>query len=1414
MSFNDLIKGRLKISTVNLLRIELFIGFLVVNFFSIALTEFGFEGYNRSAGFLLSAFYLGLLFVSIAISMTKKYLSMAILLLYTISVIIVLTASIDRNYEEGHYLGFLFVYAFFCFSQSKIRDYVRASALILLIIIGTAVYVGDIEISYVMLIGSYLLIFLTGLTITASRTYLKDKLVRRQKLLNEVFQISPDGLVLLNIDRGNIVECNQKFFDLFPESQRKSIIGSKLNILRLGEKHLFKQIDFERAVSIELRDGRIINIVFQALPFGKSNMALAIVKSFKNKDELNRSFEFDRLLTLSEESYKYLFEESSSLICILDEKGTIVDVNKTTTAISAFEKDELVGQRYDFMDFEPSSKPNEERELINQKAWNGEKQKIEKAIKGVDGKKIELEVIIQRGKYFGEDVLICNSRDINERKALEKELVSNYDKFIALFELSPIGIMASDLESNVIDFNGAFLNLLGYSKERASQLVLEDILHPDDLKSFISIREKIQIGPKVSEEAKLRLITSDNREIHTILNVVLQNNSEGDPAFFLSQIIDISDILEGQKQLEESEFSYRELFNNSSELIYLIDETGKFVDINQTVLDQYGYNKEELMASGPEILFAPDRNDIDAMQKKAGEVMAEGKEVNFLFWSKKKNGEIFPKDMKIKRGYYKGKPVMMITGSDISESYRNRKELEEKEKRYRDLFERNLAGVYRTQKNGKILECNAAFARIFGYESPELIKETMNANDFYSNIEQRNELLKKLENSNNIEGWQVHLKQSSGEIITALLNVSRIKSEDAEYYEGNLIDISELTTAQEQLSISQKKYQQLIDNSSFGIIISDLERKVLFANNKAASLLNYVRPEELVGMDIMSFGKGNNESYFSTLFTSSNADLLNQLNEVQFSSRDGQKQDVELTPTSVLFDNQAAIQLSFIDISDRKKAERAAEKAKVAETFNKILQAELKEKEEAQKKLIDAQSYMEGIIESSLDMIFTTNLEGMINKLNSAAQNELLVKEAEILNKPLKALFKNNKDSENVFKQLEERSSFSGEIDLQRADGSFFPSYFSLSYLYNSEGVRLGIMGVSRDISEIKEKEVEINQQAAKLNAIIESSSHFFFTVNRDLKVTSFNDVFRKDLRAKMGVDIGIGQYFFDTIPQDLPDRDKVVEFWKERFNKAFKGKSSNFEMKRTSVKGEVYFRDIYLNPIYLESSKVEEVSGIGHDITEKKFSEQELKGSLKEKEVLLKEVHHRVKNNMQVISSILSLQSSAISNPKVLDILKESQNRIKAMAFIHERLYRTKDFSQIKFSEYVKSLTESLVSTYDITNKKLKLLFDIEEVFLNLDSAIPCGLILNELISNSLKYAFNGSDGGTISIGLKELKGGKILLSVHDDGVGIPESIEISDTETLGLQLVHTLTEQLEGEIKLTRDKGSKFDLIFTKSE
>ena len=210
----------------------------------------------------------------------------------------------------------------------------------------------------------------------------------------------------------------------------------------------------------------------------------------------------------------------------------------------------------------------------------------------------------------------------------------------------------------------------------------------------------------------------------------------------------------------------------------------------------------------------------------------------------------------------------------------------------------------------------------------------------------------------------------------------------------------------------------------------------------------------------------------------------------------------------------------------------------------------------------------------------------------------------------------------------------------------------------------------------------------------------------------------------------------------------------------------------------------------------------------ERKQTEEELKTSIYERDVLLKETHHRVKNNMQVIHSLLNLQTHYAENMEAVNVLKESQNRVKSMGMIHEKLYNSTDRSKINFSDYVQSLTSDLLTSYKLS-EKINPVIEIGDLDLNLETAILCGLIINELVSNSLKYAFPKTDIGEIHVSLN-LVDNKYELIISDNGIGIPEDIDFKNTDSLGFQLVNNITSQLEGQIKLDRDVGTKFTINF----
>ena len=236
---------------------------------------------------------------------------------------------------------------------------------------------------------------------------------------------------------------------------------------------------------------------------------------------------------------------------------------------------------------------------------------------------------------------------------------------------------------------------------------------------------------------------------------------------------------------------------------------------------------------------------------------------------------------------------------------------------------------------------------------------------------------------------------------------------------------------------------------------------------------------------------------------------------------------------------------------------------------------------------------------------------------------------------------------------------------------------------------------------------------------------------------------------------------------------------------------------------------EIHGFPIFDSEGNVVQMIEYSLDITERKQAEEQIKSSLQEKEVLLHEIHHRVKNNMQVISSLLNLQEREIGDERLNEIFENCRNRISAMALVHDNLYRSNDLANINFSEYISSLASTLFQTYRTTGR-IALKMDLEDISLSIDSAIPCGLILNELISNSLKHAFPGDREGEIRIDLCSDSDDNITLIVSNNGVEFPADLDFRNTESLGLQLVNILTQQLDGTIELDRSSGTAFKIRF----
>jgi PAS domain S-box-containing protein len=271
-------------------------------------------------------------------------------------------------------------------------------------------------------------------------------------------------------------------------------------------------------------------------------------------------------------------------------------------------------------------------------------------------------------------------------------------------------------------------------------------------------------------------------------------------------------------------------------------------------------------------------------------------------------------------------------------------------------------------------------------------------------------------------------------------------------------------------------------------------------------------------------------------------------------------------------------------------------------------------------------------------------------------------------------------------------------------------------------------------------------------------------------------------------------------------DRERV---WESQANAKNGSRMSDEEYRIVLPDGSVRWIRSRMFPIYDREGKLYRVAGLAEDHTERRLKDDTLRASLREKEILLKEVHHRVKNNLQVISSLLNLQAMEIGDPTTRELFRESQHRVRSMATVHERLYRSGNFAQIDFGEYLESVTRDLTRAF--RREGVSCTIRADRVLLPIDTAIPCGLIVNELVSNALKHAFSDGEEGIIEVELRARPNREVELIVRDNGRGFPADKDFRSMASMGMNLVLSLTEQICGTIDLDRSGGTRFRIVFS---
>ncbi|MEJ2253584.1 MAG: PAS domain S-box protein [Nitrospirota bacterium] len=375
-------------------------------------------------------------------------------------------------------------------------------------------------------------------------------------------------------------------------------------------------------------------------------------------------------------------------------------------------------------------------------------------------------------------------------------------------------------------------------------------------------------------------------------------------------------------------------------------------------------------------------------------------------------------------------------------------------------------------------------------------------------------------------------------------------------------------------------------------------------------------------------------------------------------------------------------------------------------------------------------------------------------------------------------------------------SSYRREKRCVRKDGSLLWGNLSVCLITGEAGKPLFAVGLLEDITERKRAE-----EALKLfSAAVEEAPDGIQLVDLDGRILYSNkavqDIYGFPPEELVGMPVG-------RMNADPSFAERVI---------------LPALLEKGRWEGEVMVRHCRGRdfPIWLSTSIVADVLGepmamvgVIRDVTERRRMEEQLRQSIREKETLIKEIHHRVKNNLSVVSSLLRLQSGRSKDRETRDLFEESRNRVLSMSLIHEKLYRSEDPVRVDVRDYIGSLARELFESYRTSEVALEINVP-EDVFLDIDTMIPCGLILNELLANALKHAFPGGRRGRVSVGFARVEGGRLTLSVRDDGVGMPQGFAPGETGTLGMELVSSLLEQLDGAMDIRSGQGTEVRITF----
>jgi PAS domain S-box-containing protein len=979
------------------------------------------------------------------------------------------------------------------------------------------------------------------------------------------------------------------------------------------------------------------------------------------------------------------------------------------------------------------------------------------------------------------------TRDITDRKRMEEELRESQAKLAEAMDIAKLVNWEFDVPIQIFTFDDRFYKLYGTTVEReggtrmSAERYAREFCHPDDVHMVADeVKKAIETtDPNFTSTIEHRIVRRDGEIRHIVVRYSITKDAAGRTIRTQGANQDITDRKLAEEALRRSEENFARAFNsNPAALAITRIADGTFLSVNEAYNRIMGYGPGEILGRNVadlNIYVNPGERDrlVETLRE-------EGSVRHFELLVRSKSGEKKSLLVSMEKVLYDDEESILSTFIDITDRKRMEEELRESEEKYRNLVELASTGIAILQ-DGLIMFANQRLGQIWGGPVEDLVKVPVRD---VIHPDEREKIMER------------YRRRMAGETLPSIYETVLLRRDGSSYpaelhaglitYQGRpadlviIQDITERRRAEKALRESRERYRQIVEGTNAGVWVFDNQFSTIYANEQMAKMLG-TRPGRMLGQSISEF-----------VFPEDRADA----NEVFARIADGTSPDTELR-----FRRKDQL-ASWLRVAGGPFYDVRGQRIGITGVFSDVTASRL-----AEEAVRQAEEKYRNIVEFAVEGIYQIDTKGRFLTANSSMARILGYASVEDLLSTVtdtaRQLWVHREQRLGYLRHLKDQGTIEGyEAELFRKSGE--PIWVSLNTraVKGPDGTIVYSEGTVEDITQRKLAEQALRESEEMFRNPVEQSPVGVFLVQDGVllyanpklaEMTGFpvQDIVRKPFGSLIH-------------PDDMP---KLLE----KMARLLRGEVASDDIEFRSIRkdGSVIEVQAYGSSMLLHGRPA--IYGTIIDITDRKRMEVQIKESLKEKEVLLREIHHRVKNNMQVISSLLSVQAQNIRDEGIRGLFKESQNRIRSIALVHELLYRSENLDQIEYGAYLKKMFIPLFESYSVDQRKIAMAIEAPKVMITIEKAVPCSLIVNELISNSLKHAFPGDRKGEIRIGFRLDEGTKsYVLEYGDNGVGLPPGLDASSATTLGMRLIHGLTKQLQGSIEIRSHEGAHFRIAF----